>query len=117
MSYFSLCLIANAKRFLGNFKEAERDLTDAEMFCPDRNEHLVFLTELYEIIEEYEKMHQKISFIIENKRNNPFPRWRFIIYTTCYPDTGDYVLELYNRAILKTGRSIISKSPTFPGLI
>jgi hypothetical protein len=73
-------------------------------------------------IVELNNFHKEIlrksgDFIIENKRNNPFPRWRFIIYTTCYPDTGDYVLELYNRAILKTGRSIISKPTTFPGLI
>ncbi len=104
MSYLSLCLISQAKKFMGKLDECEIDLIQANGFCPDRNEHLVFLAELYDFLGEYEKMYQQTSFIVENRRNNPFPRWRFIIYTTCYPDTGNYVLEMHEKAKQLTGR-------------
>jgi glycosyltransferase involved in cell wall biosynthesis len=105
MSYLSLCLISQAKKFLGKLDECEIDLIQAYDFCPDRNEHLVFLAELYDSLGDYEKMYQQTSFIVDNRRNNPFPRWRFIIYTTCYPDTGNYVQELHERAKQLTGRT------------
>jgi tetratricopeptide (TPR) repeat protein len=98
MAYFSIFLIGNALRYLEQFDKAIETFLYAELYCPDRNEHLVFLAETYEELEKYEEMLEITKKLIAPDRKNPFPKWYFLIYTNCYQDTGSYVAELNRRA-------------------
>jgi tetratricopeptide (TPR) repeat protein len=119
MAYYSIFLIAKAYKFMGQYDKAIELYNYAELHCPSRNEHLVYLAELYETMGDYESMYKITSKLIEPSRKNPFPEWYFLIYSYCYHDTGTYVLDLHQRARSYLYLDIIDESEKFefPGLI
>ena len=118
MAYFSIVLIGNAHRFIGNLETAIDRLNEAEWYCPFRNEHIVFLAEIFESQGEYQKMYEATSRLVDPDRKNPFPDWYFLIFTNAYYDTGDYVNVLHERA--KQHLGIVDEyreTKWFPGLV
>lgn len=98
MSYFSLCLIANLYKYLGEHEKAILHYNLAEQFCPNRNEHLMWLAELFQSKGEFDRMLDVTSKLISQYRKNPFPERCFLILNHAYPDTGTYVSELHRIA-------------------
>ena len=98
MTYLAVCLIGNAYKYIGDFTTSINFLQRANTFCPARNEHHVFLAEVYEMTGEYEKMHTIMDFLMGPERKNPFPRWYFLIHNECYWDTGTYINLMYQKS-------------------
>jgi glycosyltransferase involved in cell wall biosynthesis len=98
MAYFAMCSIGNAYKFLGEDKKAIEYFCRAEPFCPRRNDHLVYLAELYNLNRDYVNMHKVTSVLMQPERTNPFPEYMFIINTNMYHDTGDYIQQLHKTA-------------------
>jgi tetratricopeptide (TPR) repeat protein len=117
MVYFSIVLIGNAHRFMGNSDLAMERFIEAEWYCPLRNEHLVYMAEMYETAGEYEKMHEITERLVSPERKNPFPDWYFLIFTNAYHDTGEYVWILHKRAKDYLGLNIPVDSGSFPGMV
>ena len=103
MVYLAIALIGRAYYFIGDMDSAEERLNEAELYCGVRNEHLVFLAELYEKEGRYDNMYAITTRLNEPERVNPFPEWYFLIYTSSYHDTGSYVQELHRRAMVHLG--------------
>lgn len=117
MVYFSIVLIGSAHRFIGNTDLAIERFTEAEWYCPFRNEHLVYLAEIYETSGEYDKMYEITKRLISPERKNPFPDWYFLIFTNAYHDTGDYVWILHERAKHYLGLNHRVDPGNFPGMV
>jgi glycosyltransferase involved in cell wall biosynthesis len=118
MAYFSIVLIGSAHRFLGNLESAVERLLESEWYCPSRNEHIVYLAEIYESKGEYDKMYEMTKRLVSPERKNPFPDWYFLILTNAYHDTGDYVWILHERAKGHLGLLDSPKSVSdFPGMV
>ena len=117
MVYFSIVLIGSAHKFMGNSDLAMERFIEAEWYCPFRNEHLVYMAEIYESAGEYEKMHGITERLVSPERKNPFPDWYFLIFNNAYHDTGEYVWILHNRAKDHLGLNIAVDSGSFPGMV
>lgn len=118
MAYFSIVLIGNAHRFIGNTQQAIDRLIESEWYCPFRNEHLVYLAEIYESLGDYQKMFEMTSRLVLPERKNPFPDWYFLIFTNAYHDTGQYVWILHDRAKKHLGIFDNPEPATnFPGIV
>ncbi len=98
MSYFGMCLIANAYRFIGDSETALFYLANSEQFCPERNEHLMFMTEIFLSMEDYDSMLGCTRRLTDPARKNPFPNRCFLLMNSAYPDTGTYVHDLHKIA-------------------
>lgn len=98
MLYFSLSLIGYSIKFIGDYQLAIDILEYAGHFCPERNEHLVFMAETYELQGSYQNMYETTQKAMHESRKNPFPRWYFLIYNSCYYDSGTYIGEIHERA-------------------
>lgn len=96
MGYMVLVFISECQRKLGDDESALLSLMQAEPFCPERNEHLL------EIAQIYSDHGQKIGFLnttaklVDPLRKNPFPKFCFFINNEAYYDTGEYVKYLHN---------------------
>lgn len=102
MSYFSVCLIGNSYRFLGLISEAIDHYILAEQFCPDRNEHLMWMSEAYMALGDYDSMFLTTTRMVDRNRKNPFPRRCFLLMNQAYYDSGTYVEYLHKIAMDKT---------------
>ena len=101
MSYYALMCIGNSYRFIGDVENSIKYLTEAEAFCPRRNEHLISLIHIYDEIGDYEKMLECAKIIMQPERKCPFPDHIFIISTYAYHDKSSYPSYLYNLALDK----------------
>jgi len=99
MSYYAVCSIARAYKFLGNIEKAIFYYQKAQNFCPLRNEHLVGLAESYNLIEEYDKMLEITNILMSPERTCPFPNFAFLLSTNIYHDTGKYPEYLHSVAL------------------
>lgn len=93
--YYSQYLIANAYEFCGEYETAILEYKQAEQYCPQRNEHLCGLIELYKKLGDYESAYGISLRLIDPERKNPFPSLQFLIHNESYYDTGTYVNRLY----------------------
>jgi glycosyltransferase involved in cell wall biosynthesis len=105
MSYLAHCLIGNAKRFMGDLESALVSYALAEIFCPERNEHLMWMSEVFDQLGDYESMYGCTSRMMNEGRKNPFPKKVFLLWNSAYHDTGDYVKHLHSIATQKTGNT------------
>lgn len=123
MVYFSIVLIGSAHRFRGEIDLAIDRFVESEWYCPFRNEHLVYLAEIYEEMGKYQEMYEVTKRLVSPERKNPFPDWYFLIFTNAYYDTGDYVGILHDRAQVHLGikkpQNPVDSSdiPNFPGIV
>ena len=102
MSYFALCLAAEAQAFLQNYDASIRLFEHSEKFIDDmRNEHLFGIARVAEEIGDYKKMFEVASKMMNPNRIMPYPTCTFLIDMSIYVDSsGDKVKNLYNRAKL-----------------
>lgn len=125
MAYFSIVLIGRAHRFIGNRELAYQKLDEADWYCPFRNEHLVIKAEMLSEDGDFQGMYDITTKLMGDDRICPFPDWHFLLWTSCYKDTGDYVESLHNSAMEKLGlkQTIINSNESnknfgaFPGQI
>jgi glycosyltransferase involved in cell wall biosynthesis len=99
MCYFSLVLIGQAYKFIGNRELAYKRLEQADWYCPFRNEHWVILAEMHAEDQNFERMYEITTLLMGDDRVCPFPDWYFLLWTSCYKDTSDYVQFLHNEAM------------------
>lgn len=109
MSYLALCLMGCAYKHMGDFDKAVEHFKSAEQFCPARNEHLMWMTETFRDIEDYESMLKCTKMLVDPNRKNPFPNKVFLLVNHAYSDTGTYVHDLHKIALSKTDKSETSK--------
>jgi glycosyltransferase involved in cell wall biosynthesis len=98
MAYYAICAIGNAYRFLGEHLKAVEYYESAEQFAPPRNDHLIYLAEIYWELLNFDKMIQYTSKMMEPERKLPFPQYHFLINTNMYNDSGKYVSYLHEVA-------------------
>jgi hypothetical protein len=91
MGYYGLIMMGHAYNFIGDVKRAENCYRSAELFCTNRNEHLMYLASCLEGQKRYEEI---ISIINEmDKKTNPFPNRTFLIENRCYLDSSNFLKE------------------------
>ena len=105
MSYLAHCLIGNAKRFMGDFKGSLTSYSSAGKYSPERNEHLMWMSEVYNDLGDYSSMLECTAIMIDPARVNPFPNKIFLLWNSAYCDTGTYVNELHRIALEKGGNT------------
>jgi hypothetical protein len=99
MGYYALLLMGDAYGWLGDYDAQEKSYVQAGMFAPKRNEHYISLAYYYQNGEEYDKMLEVTSILMNPVRVNPFPESSFLILNDAYWDTGNLCNELHLRAI------------------
>jgi glycosyltransferase involved in cell wall biosynthesis len=109
MSYFALCLTADAYAFLHNYEASIRVYEYAEQFASIRNEHLFGIARVAEQIGDYEKMFNAASRMMDPERKMPYPSCTFLIDMSIYVDSGNRVKDLYERAKILYENSIKEK--------
>jgi hypothetical protein len=105
MSYLAHCLIGNAKRFMGNPEDSLVSYALAEPFSPERNEHLMWMAEVFNDLSDYDSMLGCTKRMMSPERKNPFPQRVFLLWNSAYYDSGDYVSQLHNIALRETGNT------------
>lgn len=105
MSYFSSCSIGVGYKYLKDYEQAIWWFKNAEQYCPVRNEHIVHLAQIYDILGQYERMVEETTKIIDPNRKLPFPDFYFLIDPNIYQDSGNYPQELHNYALSKLNSS------------
>jgi glycosyltransferase involved in cell wall biosynthesis len=103
MSYFAMCLIGNAYRFIGDNQLSLYHYQHAEQFCPERNEHIMWMSELFDSINDYDSMLECTKRLLDPNRRNPFPLRCFLLLNQAYHDTGTYALDLHKIAMKNAG--------------
>lgn len=98
MCYYAMCGIGNAYRFLKEHDKAIEFYNRAHAFCPRRNDHLLYLAEIYWELRDFPKMLQHTTWMMDESRTCPFPEYFFLISLNMYHDTGKYVQELHKVA-------------------
>ena len=91
-----------AYRFIGDYESSIHHYQYAEQFCYERNEHIMWMAETFECVEDYDSMLECTERLLNPKRKNPFPFRSFLLYNSAYYDTGDYVRQLHGKALIKT---------------
>lgn len=99
MAYMALVLIGENYKFLGGSQEAIEHLELAEQFAPARNEHLVVLAGVYQELQQFDKMLEVTTRLIDSSRPNPFPSYHMMIDSNCYFDTGGLGRRLHFIAV------------------
>lgn len=114
MAYFGLIVMSWAYDFLGNQNKAEECLIDSASFCPERNEHYLYLVFLYEKLGKYDDAIRILNLMAQPERTNPFPNRTFLIENRCYLDTSNFINEYKDRLLNKSQEHVIdSESLTF----
>jgi tetratricopeptide (TPR) repeat protein len=101
MSYFSAFSIGIGHKYLGNYEKAIWWFNESEKYCPVRNEHIVYLAQIYDELKQYDKMLEQTTRLINPERKLPFPDYYFLIDTNIYCDTSDHPQNLHNYALSK----------------
>lgn len=96
MGYMVMIFIADCYFKLGDEAIAIDYLEKSEPFCPERNEHLLELSQIYLNHGEKDKLLKTVKTLIDTDRRNPFPKYCFFINNEAYYDTGKSVQHLYN---------------------
>lgn len=99
MAYYAMNSIGNCYRFLGRHAEAIDYYKKSEAFCPRRNDHLIWLSEIHWELRDYKKMLEYTSIMMQPERTMPYPDCVFIISTNMYYDTGEYPHQLHKIAL------------------
>ena len=100
--YLAINYIANIYKYLGDIEKSISYLKESEIYCPDRNEHIVSLAEIYLENQDWGNMLEQTKRLMSPERVLPFPHKRvFLINTSIYHDSGDYPIHLHNIALEK----------------
>jgi tetratricopeptide (TPR) repeat protein len=96
--YYAQYLVGNAYKFCGEFDKAIEAYNNAQKYCYERNEHFCGLAETYWCLGDYQTMLEYTSILMSPDRKNPFPNCAFLIHTSAYHNTGEYVQYLHDVA-------------------
>jgi tetratricopeptide (TPR) repeat protein len=86
---------------LKNMRKAIEWFNAAEKYCPVRNEHIVHLAQTYDELQQYDKMLEQTTRLINPERKLPFPDYYFLIDNNIYCDSGDYPQYIHDYALSK----------------
>ena len=86
-AYMSMIFIAEAYIFLKEYDSAIQSYKLAEQYASGRNDHLFGLAKLYQQENDYDKMLDVTSKMMQPERVNPFPRYCNFIDTSLYQDS------------------------------
>lgn len=119
MAYYAMNSIGNSYRFMKKYSKAIEYYNKAEAFCPRRNDHFVWLAEINWELQDFKKMLEYTTKLMQPDRTMPFPEYVFIISTNFYHDTGTYVQQLHQIALenqpkeepKKMNHSVLSVNP------
>jgi glycosyltransferase involved in cell wall biosynthesis len=98
MAYVAKLCSAHLQAVMGNTEEQIQCLKDAESFCPQRNEHLKSLAEIYQRLNMFAQMHEATYKMMNVGRKNPFPNLCMMIDNNSYYDTSNYPSHLHEIA-------------------
>jgi glycosyltransferase involved in cell wall biosynthesis len=86
-NYLSLNYAGECYRFLGEINSAITSYYRSEQFAPERNDHLFALAEIYKTKNDFEKMLEVTSKMMQSERTNPFPKYCNFIDGALYHDS------------------------------
>ena len=86
-NYLSLNYAGECYKFLGEINSAITSYYMSEQFAPERNDHLFALAEIYKNKNDYEKMFEITSKMMQPERTNPFPKYCNFIDSALYHDS------------------------------
>lgn len=99
MLYYAMCGIGNAYRFLKEYDKAIYYYEKSIAFCPRRNDHLIYLSEIYWELRNFNKMIEYTVQLVDANRTIPFPDHFFLININMYCDGGPYPAYLHEIAL------------------
>ena len=108
MSYQALIMLGQAYSFIGDNEEAEKYFPLAEVFVPERNEHLMYWAYHLRNKQKYDEALAVIQTLLDRNNPNPFPRRAFLIEDRAYSDTSNEMFEFRDELIRKINEPIIS---------
>jgi|APGre2960657404_1045060.scaffolds.fasta_scaffold00049_28 glycosyltransferase involved in cell wall biosynthesis len=94
MGYISLISISECYRLMGQHEKSLNCLSEAEKFCPERNEHLLEMAHVFLDIGENLDALRVLIRASSPERKNPFPNYTLFLNNDAYCDTGDYIHHL-----------------------
>jgi hypothetical protein len=98
MAYYTLHLIGQIYRYFKDYANCIKFNTEAETFCPARNEHIVGLAECYWELGQFKIMKEHTERLVDPSRTLPFPNFYFLIHPSCYIDSGNHGKYLHEIA-------------------
>ena len=98
-AYLTLLLMGDANWFLSHRAAAIECYQLAGQFAPERNDHLYLLSEKYKYINDFRKMLECTTVMMQPERINPFPKYINYIDRSLYHDGGNRVQNLHSEAI------------------
>jgi len=102
MCYNSLLFSAECHSFLGDQTASIACYNLAGNFAPGRNDHYFALAQIYKKSQEYEKMLEVTTIMMQPERTNAFPRYSSFIDQSIYYDSkSNKVQDLHSFALNK----------------
>jgi tetratricopeptide (TPR) repeat protein len=93
-----MIFIGECYKKLNDEKKALQYFSQAEQFCPNRNEHLLKITEIYMERGLKNEFLSTTTRLISSDRTNPYPKLAFFIDNNAYYNTGSHVKRLHELA-------------------
>lgn len=107
MAYYGLVLMGMAHDFIGNKEKSDECFKNAELFCGDRNEHLLNWALTMEKNGRYDEMSAIIDRMEDPQRVNPFPNRTFLIENRAYHNTSNFLNELRERVNKRMSEHVV----------
>jgi hypothetical protein len=107
MAYYALVLMGMAYDFIGDLKKSDECFTNSELFCDDRNEHLLNWVLIMERKGRFDEILPLIDRMMNTSRVNPFPNRTFLIENRAYHNTGTFLNELRDRVVKKQSEHVV----------
>jgi glycosyltransferase involved in cell wall biosynthesis len=113
-AYMSMIFVAEAYIFLNDHVAAIESYKLSQQFAEGRNDHLIGLAKLYQQENNYEKMLEVTTKMMQPERTNPFPRYCNFIDTSLYHDSPvGTVQQLHNIALSNSEKEDEQKMEAF----
>lgn len=96
--YMIMIFIGECYKKLNDEKKALQYFSQAEQFCPNRNEHLLKIAEIYMERGLKNEFLSTTTRLISSDRTNPYPKLAFFIDNNAYYNTGSHVKRLHELA-------------------
>jgi tetratricopeptide (TPR) repeat protein len=107
MAYYALVLMGNAYDFIGDNEKSDECFQNAELFCSDRNEHLLYWLFVMEKRGRFEEILSVLDRMGEPSKVNPFPERTFLIEDRAYHDTSNFIKEFREKIELKMSKHVV----------
>ena len=107
MAYYALVLMGNAYDFIGDNEKSDECFQNAELFCSDRNEHLLYWLFVMDKRGRFEEILSVLDRMGEPSKVNPFPERTFLIEDRAYHDTSNFIKEFREKIELKMSKHVV----------